>query len=261
MNRYRWLMMSSVLSVLSLAACMHAAAPTAPVTPVNITAAVADSNRPAADQLKDANRKPVDTLEFADVKPGEKIGELLPGDGYFTRMFSKAVGPKGHVYTMVPQRPATAPAGAPDFAAKPRALAADPNYGNVSVVEMSLSKLATPEPVDLYFTAQNYHDLHNFPGLDLAAFNKAVFDSLKPGGLYVILDHSAEAGSGFRDTSTLHRIDPEAVKKEVSAAGFVFVASSSVLANSADPRTAKVFDPTVRGKTDQFMLKFRKPAK
>jgi predicted methyltransferase len=255
MNRYRLLMMGSVLS-LSLAACMHASAPTAPATPANITDAVADSNRPAADQLKDANRKPIDTLEFADVKPGEKIAELLPGDGYFTRMFSKAVGPKGHVYTIVP--PA---AGGRDFAAKPRALAADPNYGNVSVLELSLTKFATPDPVDLYFTAQNYHDLHNFPGLDIAAFNKAVFDSLKPGGLYVILDHSAEAGSGVRDTATLHRIDPEAVKKEVSAAGFVFVASSSVLTNPADPRTANVRDPSVRGKTDQFMLKFRKPAK
>jgi predicted methyltransferase len=165
------------------------------------------------------------------------------------------------VYTMVPPRPAGATAGGRDFAAKPRALAADPNYGNVSVLEISFTQLTTPEPVDLYFTAQNYHDLHNFPGLDIAAFNKAVFDSLKPGGLYVVLDHSAEAGSGVRDTATLHRIDPDAVKKEVSAAGFVFVASSSVLANAADPRTANVRDPSVRGKTDQFILKFRKPAK
>jgi predicted methyltransferase len=111
------------------------------------------------------------------------------------------------------------------------------------------------------FTAQNYHDLHNFPGLSVAAFNKSVFDSLKPGGLFVVLDHSAPAGSGVSDTNTLHRIDVDAVKTEVMAAGFEFVASSDVLANPADPRTANVFDPSIRGKTDQFILKFRKPKK
>jgi len=123
-----------------------------------------------------------------------------------------------------------------------------------------LSTLAAPDPVDLVFTAQNYHDLHNFP-VDVVAFNKSLFNSLKPGGLYVVLDHSAEAGSGLRDTNTLHRIDPNVVKQEVTAAGFQFVGSSDILANSADTRTGKVFDPGIRGKTDQFILKFRKPKK
>jgi predicted methyltransferase len=264
MIRYRMVLAAlSAAALMVSAACTHA--PSAPSsasasgTPGFIAAAIASSNRPDADKQLDANRKPVETLEFAEVKPGEKIGELLPGNGYFTRLFSLVVGPTGHVYAMVPARPANAPAGMPDFAAKPNAIAADPNFSNVSVVQLGLSKLTTPQPIDLYFTAQNYHDLHNFPGLDIAAFNKAVFDSLKPGGLYIVLDHSAQAGSGVRDTNTLHRIDPESVKAEVAAAGFVFVASTTILANPADSRTTKVFDPTIRGKTDQFILKFRKP--
>jgi predicted methyltransferase len=97
--------------------------------------------------------------------------------------------------------------------------------------------------------------------LDVGVFNKMVFDDLKPGGIYLILDHSAEAGSGARDTKTLHRIDVEAVKAEVLAAGFVFVGSSDLLRQPGDNRTLKVFDPSVRGNTDQFILKFRKPAK
>jgi predicted methyltransferase len=244
------------MASLSLAAtCVQAAS-----APANITAAVADGNRPDTDKQRDANRKPADTLAFLGVKPGEKVGELIPGGGYFTRLLSKAVGPKGHVYALVPERPANAPADMPDLAARVKAIAADPNYSNVSVVVAPLGTLAPPEAVDLVFTAQNYHDLHNFP-VDVVAFNKSLLNSLKPGGLYVVLDHSAEAGSGLRDTNTLHRIDPNVVKQEVTAAGFQFVGSSDILANSADTRTGKVFDPAIRGKTDQFILKFRKPKK
>jgi len=95
--------------------------------------------------------------------------------------------------------------------------------------------------------------------LDIAVFNKAVFDSLVPGGIYVVLDHAAQAGSGARDTNTLHRIDPELVRKEVLAAGFEFAGESELLRNSADAHTLKVFDASIRGKTDQFLFKFRKP--
>jgi predicted methyltransferase len=256
MIRYPLILAASLIASLSLSAtCVQAAS-----VPGNITAAVADSNRPDADKQRDANRKPADTLMFLGVKPGEKIGEIIPAGGYFTRIFSKAVGPKGHVYALVPERPANAPADMPDLAARVKAIAADANYSNVSVVVAPLATLAASEPVDLVFTAQNYHDLHNFP-VDVVAFNKAIFDSLKPGGLYVVLDHSAEAGSALRDTNTLHRIDADVVKKEVTAAGFEFVGSSDILANKSDTRTGKVFDPAIRGKTDQFILKFRKPKK
>lgn len=229
--------------------------------PTTIKTAVADDARPPDDKLRDANRKPGETLAFAEVKAGEQVGELIPGGGYFSRIFSKVVGPKGHVFAIVSPRSPTAPPDQPDRSAPIRALAADPNYSNISVEELVAGKISLSAPVDLIFTAQNYHDLHNVPNLDVAAFNKSVFDALKPGGLYVILDHSAKNGSGSRDTNTLHRIDVETVKQEVAAAGFQFVAGSDILKNAADDRTAKVFDPTVRGKTDQFLLKFRKPRK
>jgi predicted methyltransferase len=248
-------------SLLTTLAAMSGATLAAAAIPANIKAAVADGARPEADTQRDANRKPAETLAFADVRSGEQVGELIPGGGYFSRIFSKAVGPKGHVFALVPPRPASAPADQPDRNAPIKALAADANYSNLSVEELVSGKVAVATPLDLVFTAQNYHDLHNVPSLDVAAFNKSVFDALKPGGLYVIVDHSAEAGSGSRDTSTLHRIDMATVKQEVTAAGFEFVAGSDVLKNPADARTAKVFDPTVRGKTDQFILKFRKPKK
>jgi predicted methyltransferase len=241
-------------TVTFIAPCASAAS-----IPGNIAAAVADSNRPDADKARDENRKPAETLAFTGVKPGSQVAELLPGGGYFTRIFSKAVGSSGHVYAVVPAPLADAPADVPDFAARVKAIAADANYANVSVVVEPFSQLKVPTPVDLVWTSQNYHDLHNFPGLDVGVFNKMVFDDLKSGGIYLVLDHTAEEGSGGRDTKTLHRIDPETVKKEVLAAGFVFVGSSDLLRRSSDTHTVKVFDPAVRGKTDQFILKFRKP--
>ena len=253
MVRYPMIFAATIMSALAVGR-----APAA--TPDFIAAAVADSNRPAADTERDANRKPAATLEFAGVKPGEQIAELLPGGGYFTRLFSKAVGGAGHIYALVPAPSPDAPAGAPDFAARIKALAADPNYPNVSVVIEPFSELKTPVPVDLVWTSQNYHDLHNFPGLDLGVFNQMVFEALKPGGIYLILDHAAAPGSGTSQTATLHRIDPQTVKREVLAAGFIYDGQSDVLRQPNDPRTAKVFDPSIRGRTDQFILKFKKPA-
>jgi len=229
--------------------------------PAYITAAVADPGRPAEDTQRDANRKPAETVQFAGIKPGDKVAELVPGRGYFTRIFSKVVGPKGHVYALSPPRRPNAAADSPDPVAATAALAADPAYSNVTATGGSLAKISVPEPVDVVFTAQNYHDVHNVPDVDLAAFNKAIFDALKPGGVFVVLDHAAAAGSAARDTSTLHRIDPETVKSEVLAAGFKLEGESKVLANTQDDHTLKVFDPSIRGKTDQFILKFRKPRK
>jgi predicted methyltransferase len=248
-------------AALTAAAAFTATGATGAPIPENIAAAVADGSRPDADKQRDANRKPGETLAFVGVKPGEQVAELLPGGGYFTRLFSKAVGSSGHVYALVPAPRPDAPADTPDFAARVKAIAADPNYSNVSVVVEPFSELSVPSPVDLIWTSQNYHDLHNLPGLDVGVFNKMVFDDLKPGGIYLVLDHAAEPGSAGRDTKTLHRIDPATVKKEVLGAGFVFVGSSDLLRQPSDTHTLKVFDPAVRGNTDQFILKFRKPAK
>jgi predicted methyltransferase len=241
-------------SVLLLAAAAHAAAP-----PANIAAAVADAARPAADTQRDVDRKPAAMLEFAGIKPGMSVADLIPGSGYFTRLFSAAVGPSGKVYAVATAKPADAPADAPDRSAAVRAIAADPHYANVTVDVVHLKEFSLAPPVDVVWTSQNYHDLHNVKDLDVVAFDKAVFAALKPGGVFIVLDHSAEAGSGFRDTSTLHRIDEEAVKKEVESAGFKFAGESQVLRNKDDPRTAKVFDAGIRGHTDQFILKFVKP--
>ena len=179
----------------------------APKGPDAIVTAVADPGRPEADRQRDASRKPVETLEFTGVKAGDQIAELLPGGGYFTRIFSKVAGASGHVYALVPAPSPDAPADMPDFAARVKALSAEPGYSNVSVVVEPFSQLKAPVPVDLVWTSQNYHDLHNFPGIDVGAFNQLVFDALRPGGIYLILDHEAEPGSGARDTATLHRID------------------------------------------------------
>lgn len=224
-----------------------------------IDAAVADPGRPEADRERDAARKPREMLELARVRPGESIAELMPGGGYFTRLFSKVVGPSGHVYALVPAPPPNAPANAPDRAAQVRAIAADPAYGNVTVLVQPFNELKTPAPVDLVWTSQNYHDLHNRPDLDLATINRAILATLKPGGLYIVLDHAAAAGSGTEATSTLHRIDPEVVHREVLAAGFKLVNRSDLLRDTQDDHSLKVFDPAIRGHTDQFIYVFRKP--
>ena len=255
---YRSLKVLRTLSPLLLATGLSLAAASSTV-PAYLSAAIANPSRPAEDVARDADRKPAETLLFAGVAPGEQIAELLPGGGYFTRIMSKAVGANGHVYALVPAPRPDAPANAPDFAARVKAIAADPAYSNVTVIAEPFGQLKTPVPVDLVWTSQNYHDLHNLPGLDLAVFNQMVFEALKPGGTYLILDHSTVPGAGASQTSTLHRIDPQTVKEEVLAAGFVYDGQSDLLRNPQDPRTAKVFDPAIRGKTDQFILKFKKP--
>jgi predicted methyltransferase len=244
-------------ALISLAATQLPAAS----VPAFLAAAVADPARPTVDTERDQNRKPAETLEFAGIAPGQQVAEILPGGGYFTRIMSKAVGTGGHIYALVPAPSPNDPPNTPDFAARVKALAADSNYQNVTVVSEPFAQLKTPAKVDLVWTSQNYHDLHNFPGLDVAVFNQLVFEALKPGGIYLILDHATEPGAGVTETSTLHRIDPDTVKREVLAAGFVFVGSSDILRQPSDPHTAKVFDPSIRGRTDQFILKFKKPGR
>lgn len=241
----------ALAALLATAACQTAAAPTA--TSDYIVAAIADPARPAADTARDADRKPAEMIAFGEVHPGEKIGELIPGGGYMTRILSKAVGPKGHVYLF---------SGPPRVAGQPQGfqpiLDDTANYGNTSFIQTDFKTLVAPEKLDLVWTSQNYHDLHN-PGrnIDINVANKAVMDALKPGGLYVVLDHQSAKGVDFDDK--LHRINMQRVKDEVLAAGFEFVAESNVLDNPNDDGTKGVFDASIRGKTDQFILKFRKP--
>jgi predicted methyltransferase len=224
-----------------------------------LAAAVADSSRPDSDTTRDADRKPEQTLAFSGIKPGDKVADYVADSGYFTRLFSSVVGSNGHIY-------AGEPTAFFKFDHFVKAVAELQGYAvthpNVTVTTAAaLEGLKFPEKLDLFWISRNYHDLHDeFMGpVDIAAFNKAVYGALKPGGFYVILDHSAALGAPANVTETLHRIDPSTVRREVEAAGFKFDSESSILANPADPRTAKVFDQTIRGRTDQFILKFRKP--
>jgi predicted methyltransferase len=242
-----------------LAVSIAATKETKSATPAYITAAVNDPAR-KDDAANDERRKAAAVMVFAKVKPGEKVLELVPGSGYWTRLFSAVVGPKGHVFTVWPKE-------MEKYSAKSLAnwetLVKTAPYTNVSLLQQPAASLSTPEPVDVVFTSQNYHDYHDkFMGpADLGVFGKQVLAALKPGGVFVVIDHTARAGSGIEDSETLHRIDPEVVKKEMTAAGFVFDGSSDALHNAADPLTAKVFDASIRGQTDQFMYRFRKPGK
>jgi predicted methyltransferase len=214
--------------------------------------------RPAGDVAKDAHRHPAEVTAFAGVKPGDTVIELVPGGGYFTRVLSAAVGPSGKVYAVIPNWLAQRK---PEAVASERAIAAEPGYGNVRVVVEGLGSIADQGPADVVFTAQNYHDLHLKvvpPGTALQV-DQAVLAALKPGGVYVVEDHVAAAGSGETAPDSLHRIDPAYARAEIEKSGLVFDGESKVLANTADPHTAIVFDPSIRGRTDQFLFRFRKP--
>ncbi len=250
--------MRATFAIPVLAAVLIAAAPAAPVSQ-----AIADPGRPATDTALDAARLPAEMLAFAHVKSGGKIIDIWPGKGYWTRLFSVAVGPKGHVIAYVP---AEITGFKSDPLAVAKATAAEAGRSNV---EVASDPLASPPPpaflntLDLAWTFENYHDLHNpfMKGADVDGFNRAVFAALKPGGYYVIVDHAAAAGSGLSHTDDLHRIDPAAVKAEVEKAGFILDGTSTALASAADPHSAAVFDPSIRGKTDRFAFRFRKPLK
>lgn len=212
-----------------------------------ISAAVSDTARPEADKARDANRKPAEIVAFAGVEPGDKIAEIAPGGGYYTRILSKAVGPQGKVYALMPAFFANRPGGLDAI----NALAAQ--YGNVEVVVIDYAATELPEPVDLVWTTENYHDLANG---DIATVNGWAFKALKPGGIYFVEDHSAP-GTGTSATNTLHRIDPEAVKEQVTAAGFTLDAESDLLHNPNDPHD--VSPREVQPTSDKFALRFRKP--
>lgn len=247
--------MKWTLPLVAALAMNAAIAADSPKIPAYVATAVADPAR-AEDAKNDERRKVGELVAFSEAKPGDKVLDLIPGGGYFTRVFSKVVGPKGKVYGVWPKE-------YDESTDKFQAIVNDAGYGNVELLMQPAAQLTVPQPVDVVFTSQNYHDYPDkFMGpVDLAVLNKAVFQALKPGGVYLIVDHVADAGSGLRDTETLHRIDPAIVKKQVTAAGFEYVGESSALRNPADAHKLKVFDKSIRGKTDQFAYKFRKPAK
>jgi predicted methyltransferase len=175
--------------------------------------------------------------------------------GRLTSSLSRNVGPTGTVYAI---ETAQVVKLHPELLLDMQALAArSPNI----VVSADPVAMALPSHLDAVVIRQNYHDLYDrhMAPVDVNVFNRGVFAALKPGGVYVVLDHVALPGSGIGATETLHRIDPARVKLDVLAAGFRLEAESSLLANPRDDHTKSVFDPSVRNHTDQFLFRFRKP--
>lgn len=234
-----------------------AQAPAGAVAPTQAAAdlydlAIADPRRPSGEVERDPLRAPYDMLAFAGIARGARVADIRPEEGYFTRLFAVAVGPQGRVYAFVPTRTAARENGFAD------GLSAE--YGNVERVTGALDAMAFPEPLDVIFMAQEYHDFH-IPRFetDVAAMNRAAYAALKPGGLYVVIDHQAAAGAGIGVVETLHRIEGAQLRREVEAAGFVFDGESEAVRNPEDDHSLNVFDPAIRGRTDQFVYRFRKP--
>jgi len=221
-----------------------------------IAAALADPARPADDTARDAARHPAETIAFARVKPGDRVVDFIMGGGYFTRILAKTVGPKGHVWGYIPD----------EFVKfKPTyredQLKVTGGYANVTAINGSLGAPALPDNIDVAITVQNYHDMHlgMFPADTAAKANAALFKALKHGGILLVVDHAALDGSDLTVPDKLHRIDPKIVKAELATTGFRYDGELTILRNPADPHTANVFDPAIRGHTDQFIYRFVKP--
>ena len=193
-------------------------------------------------------------LAFSGMKPGDTVVDFLPGTGYWTRIFTGLVGPAGHVY-------AVWPAGAERYAARALPALQARALANVTAELQTTALPTAPVPVDQFWTVQTYHDIpRNGAGEPaLRAFDAAVFRMLKPGGTYIVIDHADAPGSAMAGTQDKHRIDPDFVRRQIQSVGFRFVAASPVLRNPADDHTRTVFDPAIRGRTDQFVYRFRKP--
>lgn len=220
---------------------------------VDLPAALADPNRPQADKDRDAARKPAELVAMLNLKPGASVADFIMGGGYWTRILSNAVGPNGKVY-------AYQPAEFIQFMPKYGTDQDEAVKGRANVVadRQALATFAVPAAsVDAIITVQNWHDLHlkMVPATFAGEMAKKLFAALKPGGVLVVVDHAGAAGQA----DSLHRGDAEGTKAEITAAGFTLAAESPLYANPADPKTASVFDPAIRGKTDQFVLKFVKP--
>jgi predicted methyltransferase len=205
--------------------------------------------------------KQSELIRFARVDAGSTVIDVYPSNGDWTRLFSDIVGPEGRVYSFVPAEVA-------HFKNDPvglmRTLAKEPGRENVNAVSAELVALTeVTQPTDVLWLHLFYHDLHTAlikdKGVTAEAFNRAVYERLKPGGSYVIVDHAAAIGAGTRDAQSLHRIEPASVREEVEAAGFVLDAESTMLANKDDPHSVKVFDPSIKGETDRFVYRFVRP--
>lgn len=209
--------------------------------------------RPEEDLARDADRKPFEVLEFLELQSGMKVVELMSGGGYYAHVVAEVVTPGGKVWAH------NSPFVLKRFAEGPiTERLQHPALGHVARLDRELDDPGLPDGLDAVIIVLFYHDTY-WQDVDRERMNAAVFDALKPGGVYGVIDHHAEAGSGERDVTTLHRVDEALVRSEIEAAGFKLDASSDILRHPEDDRTINVFDPAIRGKTDRFILRFRKP--
>lgn len=242
-----------LLLVAALSLPVQAAAPSK--ADAVIAKAVADPARPADSRAADALRLPAETLAFSGVRPGMVVGEFYPGGGYYTRMLSDVVGPTGHVYGLEN----AGWKGAVDANNK---LLAEGKWKNVSMDAKPFGTVSFPKPLDIAWVTQNYHDLKvpEFGTVDTVAFDRAVYNSLKPGGVFFILDHQAAGDLTNAQIAKLHRISRDVVVREVTSVGFKLADEGKFLRRSGDDHTLPIFDKAIQGHTDQYAMKFVKPA-
>ena len=208
-------------------------------------AILANPERPQTERALDAIRKPEEMLKFFGVKAGYKVADLIAGRGYYTAILSQLVGEKGVVYSAVPT-----------VGKELQERLKNPLYANVKLLDGNIGTVALPADGSLDFVLINL-DYHEVDQADRAAMNKRVFAALKPGGVYGVVDHAAQDGTGDQVRKTLHRVEKALVVREVSSAGFTLAKEGEMLRNPEDPRTESVFKE--RGKSDRFVLRFEKP--
>lgn len=248
------------IAVAALALSTAAPAAASAPQPVTIAAAVAASDRSPENVKLDAGRKPAEVLQFLGLKPGMHVLDLFGGNAYWAEIMAPVVGPKGHDTVWEPTQfdSDKVKQSFAAFAAK---------HSNVSILTSPFEAPVLPKDyADLVILNDNYHDTYwqsakyGIPKMDPNAFLKAVYQSMKPGAVIGVIDHVANPNSDTRATvEKLHRIDPEVVKADFKRAGFVLAGSSDMLRNKADDHNLLVFDPKIRGRTDRFVFKFRKP--
>jgi predicted methyltransferase len=256
-RRSESLMLTRTLKLL-LCVCLLLSGGTATAA-ADFKAALAAPDRSDADRERDATSKPAEVLAFFEVAPGMRVADLFAGGGYYSEILSHAVGPTGRVTAH------NNGAYAQFAGEQPARRFGDNRLGNVDYIVTEANALQLPGGLDLVIMVMSFHDLYwveesqGWPAIDRRRFIEQVFASLRPGGSLGIVDHSAAAGSGIDAVGALHRIDEAFVKAELEAVGFRLAAASDILRNPQDDRTKQVFDPSIRRKTDRFVLRFEKP--
>lgn len=239
----------------SLALALLASATPVLAKPSDYAAAVADSARNDKNRVLDESRKPAEVLDFAGIRRGQVVADFMAGGGYYSEMIARTVGPQGSVYAMDP----------PSFYDAKGWEQPTARYRNIRLLIAPIAAMQlAPASIDTMFAHLTYHDLYwqsdkyKFPRNDVPAVLADWFRAVKPGGTVIVIDHVGPAGDPRDVVERLHRIDPERVKADMAAAGFVLEAESTLLQRSEDDLSKGVFDPAVRGKTSRFMLKFRR---